>query len=64
MASSTEAEPIDTPQIRADLRELRCNSCQKILLKATVDPVRASSMIQIKCQRCGSLNYLVGLSTP
>ena len=42
---------------RAELREVRCRRCQRLLCKAS--PLKQGT-VEIKCPHCDSMNYLTG----
>ena len=56
-------EPVDarakgvTPPLRAELREVRCRACDRLLCKAS--ELRAGT-VEIKCPHCDAMNYLKG----
>jgi phage FluMu protein Com len=46
------------------LKEIRCGHCNRLLCKASPQPVREGQTIEIKCWKCDALNYLKGRPTP
>jgi len=41
-----------------ELREYRCDSCQKLLCKGLLNDVR--SVLEVKCRGCGKISNFVG----
>jgi phage FluMu protein Com len=41
------------------LREVRCG-CGRLLCKTSTQPLRHAGVVEIKCEKCGEMNYLMG----
>jgi phage FluMu protein Com len=48
------------PGVSGSFEPVHCRKCKKMLFRSTVKALRPSEMIETKCPKCGSLNYLVG----
>jgi phage FluMu protein Com len=53
-------EPAPPPAMLPKLEETRCRQCSRLLCKTTREAVRPGQMIEIKCNSCNTLNFLVG----
>lgn len=43
------------------LEEVRCQSCTKLLCKRSTNAaLRPGELIEIKCAKCNTVNYLMG----
>jgi phage FluMu protein Com len=49
-------------QLRA-LQPYRCGGCGRMLMKIDPDAVKAGKAIELKCNKCDFMNYLIGTST-
>lgn len=63
MPAGGRSEPVTAAK---DLKEIRCagtfreKPCGRILLRATVMPVKPGALLEIKCGKCEQVNYIVG----
>lgn len=45
------------------LEPYRCGGCRRMLMKIDPDALRATKVIEMKCNKCDFVNYLIGVST-
>ncbi len=45
------------------LQPYRCGGCGRLLMKVEPDALRAHKAIEVKCNKCDYMNYLIGTST-
>lgn len=63
MQAGRHGEPVTTAK---DLRDIRCagtfrgEPCGRILFRATANPVKPGSVLEVKCGKCDQVNYVVG----
>lgn len=59
------SDPAKAPEavVVAAWEPVHCRKCKRMLCRMTVRALRSGEMVETKCPKCGSLNYLVG-STP
>lgn len=43
-----------------DLRDVRCQKCNRLLCKRSSQPLKDGAVIEIKCWKCDDMNYLMG----
>jgi len=53
------AKPLE-PSIAAAWEPVHCRKCKRLLCRVTPAALRTGEMLETKCSKCGSLNYLVG----
>jgi phage FluMu protein Com len=49
-------------QLKA-LQPYRCGGCGRMLMKIDADALKAQKAIEVKCNKCDFMNYLIGAST-
>ncbi len=45
---------------KADLKEVRCHKCKKLLCKVEQEALRPGKLVEIKCHGCNVMNYSIG----
>lgn len=48
------------PAVAGSFEPVHCRKCKRMLFRTTVKALRSGEMVETKCPKCGSLNYLVG----